>query len=206
MLFLLAAVPAVHAQKPKKESLSWLEVNPEQKVVVKGESAVARQLCLSWVWAAGVESLLRRQGAGELDQRFWVTKQYGGEVCRSEWIGFDQLAKTIGGDYALASGRKVRLTARYQLGAPTQLDDFIVAVRDGNPPLLYWKQQPYLVVGLVYDEYIARTGNRWFEIRQIRLLDPRYEDKDDRRLVTFVKGRDNPAEIDGLLSVAVSSR
>ncbi|HEV2022345.1 MAG TPA: hypothetical protein VGQ94_07430, partial [Terriglobales bacterium] len=50
---------------------------------------------------------------------------------------------------------------------------------------------------------ISPTGNRFFDIRELKLIDPYYAE-DDRRLVSFVRDRDDPAEIGGTFEIAVT--
>ncbi len=206
-LLLLALASPLFGQKLKKEEKTLLEYRPAQKVESKDlQASIARSDCLSWNLGASLESVLRRQGIAQLDQKHWVTKIYGGEVCRSDWMPFDQLQRSIDGDYALDSGRKVRLVTRYIVGAPTEIGEFIVAVRDGPSPVLYWRQRPYLAVGVVYDEWVAHTGQRWFEVQEITLLDPAQPEDSDRRTITFLRSRDSVSDINGVLYVSANTR
>jgi hypothetical protein len=66
--------------------------------------------------------------------------------------------------------------------------------------LLLWRGHPYYLTGLTYDERIGRDGTRFFEVKEIRLSNtyPKIPS------VTFEKGRDDPGEIQGILSVRVT--
>jgi hypothetical protein len=157
------------------------------------------QKCENWSWAAGVETILRTVDV-PLDQHYWVQKSDGGEVCRESLAPLEQLARVINGEYVLDDGRKVRLEARYTVGAPVNLDAIILGLRGGRPALLLWKGHAYILYGVVYDEYVAPTGHRLFDIREIKLVDPLYDD--ERRLVSFVRDRDDLADIGGTFEVA----
>ena len=146
--------------------------------------------------------MLRAQDV-RLDQHYWVQKSDGGEICLESLASLDQIARVITGDYVLEDGRKVRLEARAVLGAPTNLDSIILGLRRGQPALLAWKGHAYVLYGVVYDELVSPTGHRFFDIREIKLIDPFYVE-DERRLVSFVKARDNPAEINGTLEVTAT--
>ncbi|HXE91986.1 MAG TPA: hypothetical protein VNK82_13600 [Terriglobales bacterium] len=190
---------AASAQDPKKLKGMPLAVKPAQEEQI-GDLAVARagQKCDNWSWAAGVETLLQRQDV-KLGQEFWLLRAYAGTVCVSPLGDAEKLASAINGEYVLDDGRKVRLAARFLPGPPAQADWMILALRRGHPFLLLWRGHAYLVQGVIYDEYIAPTGARLFEIREFRLLDPFAEG--DQQRVTFVKGRDDAAELAGTLDV-----
>jgi hypothetical protein len=65
--------------------------------------------------------------------------------------------------------------------------------------LLLWRGHPYYLTGVTYDERIGRDGTRFFEMKEIRLANT-FAGKPG---ITFQKGRDDPAEIQGILSVKV---
>jgi len=159
------------------------------------------QKCENWAWAAGVESILRSQGVA-LDQHYWVQKSDGGEICLESLAPLEQLSKVVTGEYVLDDASKVRLEARYTLGAPANVDSIILGLRGGHPALLIWRGHAYVIYGVLYDEYVSPTGHRLFDIRELKLVNPVYED--DRRLVSFLKDRDDPAEIGGTLEISVT--
>ena len=201
VLLLIAAVsaPSPAAKKKKIPLLLNAGVTAE---LPSPAAASAAQKCENWAWAAGVETMLRAQDV-PLDQHYWVQKSDGGEICLESLASLDQIAKVVTGEYVLEDGRKVRLEARSVLGAPANLDSIILSLRRGQPALLAWKDHAYVIYGLVYDEYVSPTGHRIFDIREIKLIDPFYAE-DARRLVSFVKDRDNPADINGTLEVTAT--
>src|SRR3954470_4954144 len=137
-------------------------------------SIVAKQKCGNWAWAAGFEAMLRTQGAGApLDQSYWITRLNGGEVCLDAVGRWEDLLRTLErADYVLDDGRKLRLEPRFIAGAPTVPDDLIMAMRRNQPIMLMWRGRGYLLAGVTYDEQIATTGSRMFEITELKLLDP----------------------------------
>ena len=159
------------------------------------------QKCENWAWAAGVEAILRSQGVA-LDQHYWVQKSDGGEICLETLAPLEQVARVISGEYVLDDGSKARLEARYTPGAPANLDSVILGLRNGHPALLVWRGHAYVIYGVVYDEYVSPTGHRLFDIREIKLVDPFFAD--DGRLVSFLKDRDDPAEIGGTLEISAT--
>ena len=170
-----------------------------QKEQIAGFTAVtAAQKCPNWAWAAGVETLLREQGV-ELRQPFWVQKASGSELCLplGNW---ETLARVVPGEYQLDDGRKVRLEARYAVGPPTAPDDLIAAVRRGQSVLLGWRGNVYLLHGVLFDEYVSLTGVRRFEIKEM-MLTSLVIPEGEERTTSFVKGRDDPSEIQGTLEI-----
>jgi hypothetical protein len=53
---------------------------------------------------------------------------------------------------------------------------------------------------VTYDEYVGRNGSRLFEVREMRLANTFAKLPGQ----TFQKGRDDPADIDGILNVGVA--
>jgi hypothetical protein len=193
VLLLIAAVAAPSPAAKKKGIPLLLNVGVMAELPSPPAASVA-QKCENWAWAAGVEAILRIQDV-PLDQHYWVLKSDGGEVCLESLAPLEQIARVINGEYVLDDSRKVRLEARYAVGSPANLDSIILGLRAGRPALLVWKGHAYILYGVVYDEYISPTGHRFFDIRELKLVDPFYDE--DRRLVSFVKDRDDPADIGG---------
>jgi hypothetical protein len=201
LMLVLLLVGAAWAEKKKPTPQPTLLARPNQAVDIRGlKVPEPAQKCENFGWAAGLELMLRLQGV-KLDQKYWITKIEGGELCQEQLRRMDELAQAVDGEYQLDSGPKVRLKTTYTQGAPAVLDEMIVAIREGSPWLLVWKGHPYLVDGLLYDEYIGPNNARIFMVREIKLLDPLVAQDDARRQVTFVRGRDNLADVDGTMMV-----
>ncbi len=185
----------------KPQGQPTLLARPNQAVDINGlKVPEPAQKCTNFGWAAGLELMLRQQGV-HLDQKYWITKLEGGELCQEQLRPMEELAQAVDGEYQLDSGVKVRLQTKFTAGAPAVLDDMIVSLREGSPWLLVWKGHPYLVDGLVYDEYIGPNNARIFMVKEIKLLDPLAAKDDPQRQVSFVRGRDNLEEIDGTMTV-----
>jgi len=173
-----------------------------QKEQIAGFTSVpAAQKCANWAWAAAVETLLRGLGV-ELRQHYWVNKVSGAEVC-TPLGNWESLARLVPGDYLLDDGRKVRLEVRYAMGAPTVPDDLIAAVRRGQPVLIGWRGNVYLLHGVVFDEYLSPTGVRRFAVKELLLTNPLIAEGEER-VTSFVKGRDDPSEILGTLEISAT--
>ena len=200
VLLLIAVVAAPSSAKKKKIPL-LLNAGVTAELPSPA-AATAAQKCENWAWAAGMETLLRTQDVA-LDQHYWVQKSDGGEICLETLASLEQLARVVTGEYVLDDGRKVRLEAHTAPGAPVNMDSIILSLRRGQPTLLLWKGHAYVLYGAVYDEYISPTGHRFFDIREIKLIDPFYVE-DERRLVSFLKDRDDPGDIGGTFEVTVT--
>lgn len=183
--------------KPKRIPLLK---RPNQAVDINGLKVPApAQKCENFGWAAGLELLLRMQGVA-LDQKYWITKLEGGELCR-ELRPLQELAETVNGEHQMNDGHRVQLQLKYTKGAPAVLDDLIVSVREGSPWLLAWKGHPYLVDGLVYDEFLGPNNARIFIMKEIKLLDPLAAPDSDQRQVSFLRERDNLGDVEWTMTV-----
>lgn len=197
-ILLILAVSAPSPAAKKKKGIPLL-VNPAVTAELASPPAGGvAQRCENWAWAGGVEAILRAQNV-PLDQHYWVQKSDGGEICLESLAPLEQIARVLNGEYVLDDGSKVRLEARYTAGSPVNLDSIILGLRGGRPALLVWKGHAYILYGVVYDEYVAPTGNRFFDIRELKLVDPFFED--EGRLVSFVKDQDDAADLGGTFEV-----
>src|SRR5260370_7994137 len=116
--------------------------------------------------------MLRVQDAG-IPQEYWIQRLNHGKVCLPRAESFESLAGCLESDfYVMDNGRKLRLQVQYRDGAPTSPDDLIASVRHNQPIMLFWSGHPYLIAGVLYDEFIAPNGGRRFEVRELKLLDP----------------------------------
>jgi hypothetical protein len=197
-ILLALVLPLAAGNKTKGAPLLRL---PEQTAELKALwLPTPVQKCTNWAWAAAVEAMLRSQQV-TIKQNSWVAKADLGEVCIEAAPTMEKLARVVEGAYVLDDGRHVRLQARYISGAPRIPDDLIMPVRQGRPVLLFWKARALVVRAVVYDEYIYPNNQRLFQIKEIRLVDPLLTGKE--REVSFVNGRDDPAEIGGIFHVVV---
>lgn len=164
-------------------------------------SATTKQKCENWAWAAGLETILKKQGV-DISQNYWVMKAEGGELCKDEMPELESLTKLIDGAYQLDDGRRVRLEALVAPGAPTAMDAMIEAPSRGRPMLFVWKGHSYLYRGMVYDELIAANGQRQFYVKRVELLDPFFESQEKQNAL-FDRDKDDPNDINGVVDVMV---
>ncbi|HET7183422.1 MAG TPA: hypothetical protein VFI82_01975 [Terriglobales bacterium] len=192
------ALPLAAGKKPKTAPLVRLQdQNVELAVFWLPTPA---QKCTNWAWAVAVEAMLKSQQV-TIKQNAWVQKANYGEVCIDEAPSLESLAKWVNGGYVLDDGRHVRLESHIVSGAPTIPDDLIAPLRLGRPVLLFWKSRALVVRAVTYDEYIYPNGQRMFQIKEMKLVDPLRTGKE--REVSFVNGHDDPADIGGVFQVVV---
>lgn len=195
---LLLAI-AFQQQVPKKQGQNYY-LKPDQSADLARDTKLitARQSCENWALAAGLETMLQPQNVA-LDQSFWVMRLNGGELCISDLPRIEALTQAVNKEFVLDDGRHVRLEIHFTPGPPVNVDPLIARLKLQQVTLLLLRGHPYYLTGLTYDERIGRDGTRFFEVKEIRLANtyPKLPG------ITFQKGRDDPADIAGTLSVAV---
>jgi hypothetical protein len=200
ILFLL--LPALSLQAADKKQQQSYYLKPDQSAgLASGAKLIpAKQSCENWAMAAGLETMLQQQNVA-LDQSFWVMRLNGGELCVDDMPSIDALKLVVNRDFVLDDGRHVRLEIRFEPGPPISVDSLIAGLKLQQVTLLLWRGHPYYLTGITYDERIGRDGTRFFEVKEIRLANTFAKLPG----VTFQKGRDDPAEIQGILSVSVTT-
>lgn len=184
----------------KKQQQAYL-YRPDQTANLDASKIItAKQKCENWALAAGLEAMLREQKV-PLDQSFWVMRMNGGELCVSDLPSPDSLARLVDREFALGDGRHVRLELNFTAGAPVDIDSLIARLQRQQISLLLWHGHPYYLIGATYDEHVGRDGSRLYEIKELRLGNTFA----GLPGVTFQKGRDDPGEIGGVLTVSVTA-
>jgi hypothetical protein len=198
VFFLLIAL-SLHADQ-KQGQQYYLKPDQTADLAPDTKLSTAKQSCENWAMAAGLETMLQRQNVS-LDQSFWVMRLNGGELCLSDLPAIDALTQAVDKEFVLDDGRHVRLEIHFEPGPPVNVDPVIAGLKQQQVTLLLWRGHPYYLTGVTYDERIGRDGTRFFEVNEIRLANtyPKLPG------VTFQKGRDDPAEIQGILSVSATT-
>lgn len=160
----------------------------------------AERPCGNWSWVAGIVDMAETRGA-HIDQQYLVDRLYGGSVCLDSPGDLDDLAQRISHDYVLLDGQKFRLAASFTPGCPTQADPLILAIRQHRPVMMLWHNQSYLLTGMIYDEYIAPTGNKMFIVQELQFFDP--VGAEGKREISFIRDRDNPDDLNGVLELSI---
>lgn len=200
--YVLSASAPLNARGKQDASPAW--VLHKQKVQAeKLDLRPAERPCANWGWVAVVSDMAAARGI-RISQQYLVDRLYGGSRCLDAVADSEALAKEISHDYVLEDGQKFALEARFTPGAPVQADPLIVSMRQNRPLMLLWRNRPYLLTALTYDEYIAETGNKMFVVTELQLFDPLGEP--DKRAVVFSRDQDSPDDINGILDLVVYTK
>ena len=199
-VFFLLITLSLQAADQKQGQQYYLKPDQTADLAAETKLSTAKQNCENWAVAAGLETMLQRQNVA-LDQSFWVMRLNGGELCVDDLPTIDALKLVVNHDFVLDDGRHVRLEIQFTPGPPVSIDSVIAGLKLQQVTLLLWHGHPYYLTGVTYDERIGRDGTRYFEVKEIRLANT-YAKLPG---VTFQKGRDDPAEIQGILSVSATT-
>ena len=198
-ILLVLVTLSLRADDKKLQQRYYLKPDQTADLAAETKMATAKQACENWALAAGLETLLERQNV-PLNQAFWVMRMNGGEVCDDRLPTIGTLNREVNKEFVLDDGRHVRLEVRFTPGPPVNVDAVIAGLKLQQVSLLLWRGHPYYLTGITYDERIGRDGTRFFEVKELRLANTFGKEPG----ITFQKGRDNPEEIAGILSVTVS--
>jgi hypothetical protein len=199
VFFLLIAL-SLKAADQKQGQQYYLKPDQTADLAADTKLNTAKQNCENWAMAAGLETMLQQQNV-PLDQSFWVMRLNGGELCVDNMPSIDSLKLVVNRDFVVDDGRHVRLEIHFTPGPPVSMDSVIAALKLQQVTLLLWRGHPYYLTGMTYDERIGRDGTRFFDVKEIRLANtyPKMPG------ITFQKGRDDPTEIQGILSVSATT-
>ncbi len=196
MLLLLSAF--VYGGDKKKQAQSY-KLKPDQTADIAADKlSTAKQECENWAVAAGLETMLAKQGV-QLDQSYWIMRLNYGELCAPGMPSIDELTKLVNREVVLADGRHAKLELQYVPGAPTNIDGLVYGLQLQNISLLVYRGHTYYLAGATYDEYIGVDGGRMLQVKELRLANT-FAGKPG---ITFLRGRDNPDDIQGIATVSV---
>jgi hypothetical protein len=114
------------------------------------------------------------------------------------------LVTKVSGASCAVDGRKLRVTASFVPNGAIQANSVVASLNGGKPMLVEWRNALYVLYGVVYDEHVHYSGRQENVIRELLLIDARYSDK--RRLVVFVREKDNFGQVEGVASVSVTTQ
>jgi hypothetical protein len=199
-VFFLLIMLSLQAAGQKQGQQYYLRPDQIADLAAETKLKTAKQNCENWAVAAGLETMLQQQNV-PLDQSFWVMRLNGGELCLDDMPNINALKLAVNRNFVLDDGRHLRLEIHFEPGPPVNVDPMIAGLKLQQVTMLLWHGHPYYVTGVTYDERIGRDGTRFFEVKEIRLANT-YAKLPG---VTFQKGRDDPAEIQGTLSVSATT-
>ncbi|HLJ85558.1 MAG TPA: hypothetical protein VKZ53_01965 [Candidatus Angelobacter sp.] len=194
---LLLLVSSLSAGGKRKRPMSL--VRPDQTADLQIPKLVtSTQNCENWALAAGLETMLAKQDVA-LNQQFWGIR-IGGGRCLPELPPMDDITEAVNREFVLDDGRHMRLELRYQHGVPTEVDSLILRIKDQNPSMVIWRGHLYYITGVTYDEYDTSNGGRHYEVKEIRLANTLAGQPGG----AFERERDDPAEIEGILTIVAT--
>ena len=197
-LLLLLVVCAYGGDK-KKQAQSY-QLKPDQTADIPlNKLSTAKQECENWAVAAGLETMLAKQGV-QLDQSYWIMRLNAGELCVPEMPSVEALTKLVNREVVLGDGRHATLELQYVPGAPTNIDGLIYGLQIQNISLIVFRGHSYYLAGATYDEYIGLDGGRMLQVKELRLANT-FAGKPG---VTFQRGRDSLDDIQGTMTVNVA--
>ncbi len=112
------------------------------------------------------------------------------------------LATRISSSICINNGQRLRITATFEPRQSIQADTLIAPLHAGKPLLMEWKNNLYVLYGVVYDEHRYSDGHRDNVIRELLLIDPRRSYQP--RIKTFVRAQDKFADVEGVSSLSVA--
>lgn len=201
-VYALAAFALLNAAGKQDASPAWV-LHKQTVHVEKLDLRPAERPCANWGWVAVISDMAAARGI-HISQQYLIDRLYGGSRCLDVVADSEALAKEISRDYVLQHGQKFALEARFTPGAPVEADPLIVSMRQNVPVMLLWRNHPYLLTGITYDEYIAETGNKMFVVTDLQLFDPLGDP--GKRAVIFSRDRDKPDDINGVLELTVYTK
>ena len=183
---------------------------PDQREEITGaieKASTALKPCMSYVWAAAVETLVRPQHVS-IKQEDWVVKAFGGAKCIDRGLDYTALAARVSSDYALDDGRKVRISAAYEIGLPDSPEALVMQLRQGRQSIMVWKGKPFLLIGVLYDLAYDSNYRQTVYIRELKLVDLMATSGTPERIVVFKRDleQDNSGEINGFITIDVRDR
>ncbi len=111
------------------------------------------------------------------------------------------LAEKVSGASCMTNGRIVHLSAAFTPNGSTHADAIIAPIVHGKPLLIRWNEVLYVLYGVIYDEHLHNSGKRVNVIRQLLLIDPRYAN--ERKFVSFDRGKDDFAQVEGIAEIRI---
>jgi hypothetical protein len=199
-LGLFVALAALLASGLGKKPQQAFQTFPNQSIDVGAAAlSTAKRHCENWALAAGLETMLRKQGVA-LDQSFWIMRINLGELCVDTLPSIESVARVVNNEFVLDDGRHVQLAVRYSPGPPTNVDGVIAGLQQQQVAVLLFHGHPFYLTGATYDLQIGRDGLRRYIIKELRLANTFMGEPG----LTFQRYREDNSEIEGILTVSVA--
>jgi hypothetical protein len=202
VLLLVSAL--LFATDKKKAPQSY--VKPDQFVEIPDAAnsfAVAEKPdCANYGWAAAVNTLLAPDKV-TMPQSYWVVKTSGGDRCYPQIDDPVALTRGITGDYSLENSRRIKLSAEYTPGVPTNMDPLVVGLIHKRTAIILFDHRIMLLQSVKYDEILRTYTEKYVYAKEIRLIDPMQPVGSKGRVVVFSRETDDPARFQGVITLNV---
>ena len=123
----------------------------------------------------------------------------GDSLASADPKSLKDVAQKLAGRHLLGDGRPIQMNAEFRPAEAMNAGDILRMILYQRPPLMEWNSHLYVVHGVVFIWNADAQGGTYAVIRKILLWDIRYSNS--RRQVTFTRGIDDMATVEGLLFV-----
>lgn len=175
-------------------------VHPDMLVEVPGlEVQKAQKPCDNWAWWAAIKSIFEQQNLS-LPQSYFVDRSDGGACLNDDDhpLNLYDVASSASGDYAQPDGRRFHSeVALGQTAVPAPM--IVSALRAGRPMLMVWNKRPYLIQGILFDDYVYPGPQHSFVAKELRLINPASGEK-----VKLALDNQTASEITGTLDIVIT--
>jgi hypothetical protein len=200
-ILLSLAVALAAKQKPPQSY-----VKPDQFVEIANAPqtfAVAdKPQCANYGWAAAVNTLLAADKVKK-PQSYWVVKTSGGDRCFPQIDDPAAFTKAITGDYTLDDGRRIKISAEFTSGVPTNMDALISGLQAGRTAMMLFDHRVMLLKAVKYDDILRTYRDHYTVAREIHLVDPMQPAGARNRVVIFTRDKDDSARFQGVITLTV---
>jgi hypothetical protein len=125
------------------------------------------------------------------------------DAALSEPRSLEELRAKLQGQRRLSDGSSIMVNAEYVPESSVTADLIIRTLAKQQALLIEWRSHFYVLYGAIFNENRdVYSGIRQFFIVKLLLLDPRFSDQ--RREVVFNRETDDPAKVQGILTLTVA--
>lgn len=159
----------------------------------------AQKPCDNWAWWAAIKSIFEQQNLS-LPQSYFVDRSDGGACLNDDDhpLNLYDVASSASGDYAQPDGRRFHSeVALGQTAVPAPM--IVSALRAGRPMLMVWNKRPYLIQGILFDDYVYPGPQHSFVAKELRLINPASGEK-----VKLALDNQTASEITGTLDIVIT--
>ncbi len=200
----MLALAAGSAAEKKKAPQSYVKPDQFVEIAKAAESfgSAEKPQCANYGWAAAVNTLLAADKVKK-PQSFWVVKTSGGDRCFPNIEDPVAFTKAITGDYVLDDGRRIKISADFTPGVPTNMDALISDLQAGRTAMMLFDHRIMLLKAVKYDDILRTYRDHYTVSREIHLVDPMQPVASKDRVVVFTRDKDDAARFQGVITLTV---